>query len=1517
MKANPPAQPVATKLERSHKLLDDFIGAKLPAWLKQASVHRLKALHEAFTAHEKSRKRLAQATSGLVSAQQFAEQKLKPMLEALLPDGPALDALEWISAWYEVSPIMSTPSVEPRSIRLSARLRLMQNFSASSSFFVATGLVRSGASVVLVDPDDVARRCRTLDLGKQYQTLIGQVLTPANRTLLAQHKRDAFALMCELALCREQISVEQYMALSQLASAKADQPGQQCFASAGELRMLGCIVENALKIQLRDGAGEDKGVILYVPDDGQNSLRYFQSSERMALALVSELGNADIRRDFRERIRLRDRAAFSKLLDMRLSDDAPDLALEAGSPGQDIFTTLANSQIGRFQDDGKLLLVSSADADQRAANERLEAWTEFGLSVLGLAGLGIPIVGVALFATLVVDTLAHVYEGVVDWSEGHQHEALEHLFHVAETVAITAATAAGATVATRVFARSAFVDDLDPVKWGGGSRLWSADLQVYESDPGAAPLLDNGLYGEGTRRWLRVEDKYYELKQDLPGKSWRLRHASREDGFGPPVDFNGERSWRIRLERPLEWDDSTLMLNRLWPMDPPLSDKMANRILRVAGVDKDELRGVLVENRPAPVALRDTLRRYMATQRITALFSALKAPNAVLEDAQLMAWCKARDDMRALDEEAIGKQLLARRHELWEPLQKYLAEETLLAEDPLEALPDEAVATDELLVQLQSEFPGLPPAYAAEALQSADSVLRRVATDESRLPMAILRQVRPLLFQARLTRALEGLLLGISYSDGTGELVLGLLSRLANWPRSINLELREGSPFGRLISVMDPQGVPGKRTILVWRSGQFHLYDAQGMALEREVEAPGGLFQALIAVLGVGGKQALELSGAAPAEQLREAVIALLPNTRAGVVNRLGWRPGTPRFNPGRRLPDGRVGYTLGGSLSRSAGTLDTLRQRARALYPSLSVVEVDRMVHEWEVSTGDAIEELLSQETNFTFLDDALIAWEREPRSRSMRNRRRQFSNRLRGAWRYEGETVRSRSGDRIGRVLNTEGWRVGTLPELPAEVDMGHIYELRMSGMDLLDVQPNFLGCFDSLESLNLNNNLLTSVPAQVTQLPRLRRLELRSNRIHMNAAGTAALSRLEALETLVLDFNPLRSLDLDFSRLTRLEVLRVNRCSLRSVPAGLERCAQLIVADLRFNLISTVPNGLMATSRAFRRRVNLDGNPLPLQTLTAFMAGDAGEPVEAPQPAVADPLQRWLETVEPQARPVRRAMWLRVQQLQGSTELFNLLASLTRTQDFIQAPDYIGEQVWQLIEDLDTDTTLRDDLFTHAGVQLTCHDSVAERFSRIWLRALVHHAEAEGKTGHHGDYLLRLGRALYRLDRLDEFAREEVMQREALGQDVDELEVVLGLRVELADTLGLIGQPRSMLFSAIADITVVLKERAVDAVLADETDGQLVQSLVNREFWRDYLKQRHATLFAKHDEEFVDKLAELDEQAMSSDEYLKACNAVATEREASERAVLLALSQDVLDQEALGLKLDPEDGESAQPD
>ncbi|WP_252091931.1 NEL-type E3 ubiquitin ligase domain-containing protein [Pseudomonas sp. MWU13-3659] len=1517
MKPTSSSQPAAITAESFHTWTDNLIANQLPAWFKQASLERLKALHGAFKAHESSRKRLAQATSGLVSAQAFAEQQFTSLVEALLPNGPALDGLEWLESWYEVSPIISTPSLEERYRRSAARLRLMQNFPADASFFVNTGLVATGASTVLAAPDPIVSQCRRIDAGKHYQRLLGQILTASNCALLAEHKRDAFTLMCELALCRGQVTDDQYRALSQLASKAANAPGQALFAEASELRMLGCTVENALKIQLLDGDKKEQGVFLYLPDDAQPALRRFDSMQQMALTLVSELASNAVRRDFHERVRLRDRDSFSVKLKKRLADPVPDLELAGGESADQVFTTMADTQVARLKDDGRLLLVSNADADQRAANQRLERWSEVGYLALGLAGLGIPIVGVVLFGAVVVDTLKHVYEGVVDWSEGHQHEALEHLFHVAETVALTAAMVAGGTLVARAFARSDFVDELEPVTVGKNKRLWNAGLEGYRSDPGSARLLDNGLYADDSRRWLRIDEHYYEIHQQAQGEAWRLRHPLREDAYGPPVDFNGERSWRIRLERPLEWDDSTQMLNRLWPMEPPLSAETADNILRVAGIDKDELRGVLVENRPAPVSLRDTLRRFTAAGRVSAVLDALDAPEAVVDDAEVLAWCRKRSDMQGLDDKATSVLLRQQRGKLRGALQRHFSEERALEDDLLDTAPEQSPEPDKLLERLNREFPGLPNVYAEQLLREVEPGVREAVRLGSRLPLSIQTRARSLLSHARLTRAMEGLLLDTSYSQGTGELVLALLPRLENWPGSINFELREGSEHGRLISVLNPQGAAKDRTVLARKDGEFHLYDNQGIELDQDIEAPGGIFQAIVARMSTEDRQKLKLAKGDVAEALRKAVIRQLPHKRSQVESLLGWRASTPWFNPGKRLPDGRVGYTLGGSPSRLAEPGEALRRRVRALYPSLSLAEVDRLITEWSDRAGDAIVELLSQETNFNALNHALDAWEREPLSRHMRSRRRQFSSRLRAAWRYEGETVRSWDDRSVGRVLSLEGWHVGTLPALPAEVDLSHIYELRMSGMDLQAIPSEFLERFDALERLNLNNNRLARVPAGISRLPKLRSLQMKSNQIVMDEAGVETLSGLESLLTLVLDFNPLESLNLDFTRMRELEVLRANRCSLQAVPAGLERCERLRLADLRFNEIRTIPRALLAMPRRFRRRVNLEGNSLPVQSILVYLNANTEEsPVETvPSAEMAE--QSWIGTGDKTEQDARRERWQRVQRQAGSAELFRLLARLSSTQDFVQAHTYLDELVWQLLEDLDTDAALRDDIFNQAGIQLTCHDSVAERFSRLCLRSLVHHAEAEGKAGKSGASLLKLGRALFRLDRLDEFARHEVNRREAGGIQVDELEVVLGLRVKLADRLGLVGQPKSMLFAGVADITPALEDQAVAAVEADEAAGHLVQSLSNREFWRSYLKVRHAAVFTAHADEFADKLEAIDEKALTSEAYLQACNAVAAEREASEQALMLMFSQDALDMETAGVALDEDSGDSDQSD
>src|SRR5690606_7081662 len=182
-------------------------------------------------------------------------------------------------------------------------------------------------------------------------------------------------------------------------------------------------------------------------------------------------------------------------------------------------------------------------------------------------------------------------------------------------------------------------------------------------------------------------------------------------------------------------------------------------------------------------------------------------------------------------------------------------------------------------------------------------------------------------------------------------------------------------------------------------------------------------------------------------------------------------------FNPGKRLPDGRVGYPLGGNVSRRETSTSVLRGRIRALYPRLNDREVDRYLERLLLQSGSPFESLLAQERNYAQLESALSQWMADGRTAERYASRRQFAARLLAAWRYEGA-----GGLASDMTLELSGWHIGQLPELPAGSDFSHITELVMAGAALEEVPAGFLQCFTSLRTLSLGNNRLTSIPSAI---------------------------------------------------------------------------------------------------------------------------------------------------------------------------------------------------------------------------------------------------------------------------------------------------------------------------------------------------------------------------------------------------------------------------------------------------
>lgn len=291
----------------------------------------------------------------------------------------------------------------------------------------------------------------------------------------------------------------------------------------------------------------------------------------------------------------------------------------------------------------------------------------------------------------------------------------------------------------RGFSRSAFVDELEPVDVDGGPRLWAHDLSCYEADPGQASLQGDGLYGEGERRFLRIESRYYAVHRPEPHGPWRLRHPARSDAFEPQLVGNGERCWRLRLERPLEWNDSSLMLDRLWPSHPPLQAPQVEQILQVSGVDRDELRGLLVENRPLPVNLRDTLRRFEVDARLSRVFDELRQSPEVFPDVDILDWCKQQPALQNQSDAQIGIALLEDQR-LWRG-------------QLLEHLAAPVHIDDEVMTLLKRDFPGLPDAYVQAALHDMDLTARNVAVQEQRIPLALATKARALMQLAGQSRA--------------------------------------------------------------------------------------------------------------------------------------------------------------------------------------------------------------------------------------------------------------------------------------------------------------------------------------------------------------------------------------------------------------------------------------------------------------------------------------------------------------------------------------------------------------------------------------------------------------------------------------------------------------------------------------------------------------------------------------------------------------------------------------------
>ncbi|MND85108.1 E3 ubiquitin-protein ligase sspH2 [compost metagenome] len=929
------------------------------------------------------------------------------------------------------------------------------------------------------------------------------------------------------------------------------------------------------------------------------------------------------------------------------------------------------------------------------------------------------------------------------------------------------------------------------------------------------------------------------------------------------------------------------MLEVLWPQHPPVDPQQARQVLQVAGVDLDELRGVLVDNRPAPVNLGQTLRAFDAQTRIDTFFAHIRLQTLMPSDSELLAWSEGRPEA--------GKGLA-----------QVLAHEPELRPQLFAHLTQQPFADDPLTVQVRQAFPGLPSAYVREVVGRAGEFEYEMARVEQRLPLSCAKNARSLLRLARLNRALAGLYLGAAYSDETGELVFTLLDSLEL--DGLSIGLRDDAVDGRPIKQAGAGGQGAQDRILVRSNGRFQVYNGLGEPQAITLVDPGCIFEAIVAALAPAQQAVLKLAGSTAPSHLREQLLARLPGSQWGITRMLGWPEPGAWFNPGRRLDDGRVGYLLSGRPSASPrATQATIRERLRALYPGLDAQALEAEQARLQQGERPLLERLVELQDDYEQLVQHLNRWVAAELHEGRQTLRRATADSILRAWQLQGENVPAGAGQAQGQRLSLRGNQLRTLPQLPPQIDFHRITVLSLNDSLVSDVPVDFLRPFTALTDLNLGNNQLLRLPTGIAHLPGIRVLRLAHNQIRLDAQAIEILHGLPSLTHLDLSYNRLEALDLRFHHLSHLVSLNLRHCRLGAWPQRLELCGLLELADLRDNQLRTVPDEIRQMPYAFRRAILVARNPLSALQLQGLYTLDVIDehghlpealgPIDLPRARAL-----WVGHVEAAARLTREALWQRLLVLPESGGLFRLLARLEQTADYLQAGEgrtALVDGVWNLLAALDGDPVLCRRVCERAGLPLSCSDAVASCFSALRVLVMQAQAEADAANLENRAALLELGRQLFRLEQLERVAWRDCRQRLAAGEHFDQMALGLAYRVRLRARLQLPAQPYAMRYPDATELSEAQVEEAFGQVTRAQRLEALTESLGQREFWRRYLRRHHGRMFDAISADYVQRTLRLQARQLqlSPLEFQDQLNRLAEQELAEAERLVSGLTQSYL--------------------
>lgn len=643
------------------------------------------------------------------------------------------------------------------------------------------------------------------------------------------------------------------------------------------------------------------------------------------------------------------------------------------------------------------------------------------------------------------------------------------------------------------------------------------------------------------------------------------------------------------------------------------------------------------------------------------------------------------------------------------------------------------------------------------------------------------------------------------------------------------------------------------------------------------------------------------------ASSFNAALAKLASNARQESAQVLGMQPIKPGFKAPVVLADGQMGYPLCGMTSGTHSW--ELQRRVRMIYSDFDDEQVIEYLDGLVERGVEPLHILRERKRERRALLTSLQAWidatpSDVPLADAMHDyaeNRYQAAGLIERCWRKSPTHIPWAHNEDM-HSLSLDGFRLGNFPELPAVADFSHVRELKLNNMNCRDTASRFLEHFSGLVSLEMDNNRMVHLPAQLERMPNLRRLSLARNLLYLNPGNVAVLNTLSKLQVLNLNDNLLGP-NLALSNLGFLRRVYLRRTWIDHWPQDLISRPFLESADLRENRIVEIPEHVYQAPLAVTRNISLTGNPLSaasrLRLARNAMQGGSSMGINSEElMSEAAAFEFWTAGITTQELRRRELLWNSLRADAASEDFFTVLSRLTATADAREVRQDLSRRVWEMIEAANDSSVLRRDVLDIAASPRSCTDSVAFTFSEMEVQMELAGLSQEGSPQKH--QLLGLGKGLFRLDKVARIAHEHYLLRLAqAGPLPDELEIHLAYRIGLARALELPGQPESMVFKSLAGVTREDLDIARLEVERAEKTAALNIFISTRQFWREYLIRTNRPQYSALTEPYFEALSELLTRSpeMNSERYLREVGEVRQRMDAAVDVWSLQMTESLL--------------------